>query len=340
MTVPTINSISPDNGLTRGRNQIEITGTGFSLAPEDPVDSSGDAFQSIKVMFGALQSPAAFAISETRAVATVPTYTGDEIGDYGVDVQLTLYNLDSDGVEIPGELFFFNSYTYKRPTFTDVQVGEYVVGEFIKYVRRHVHPNTWLTMGRSYTDIKDQVSGWGHDEWEHFPWGHPSDEEIAAVIKQADLPLIWIRGIDYEFDPIAQEMGAEEVDISSTEFKEYRLGTSVSIQLPSILIFSRAEHAREILALGQAMVNVFRDVPHLVCNPHTFDVAETEYEYPLSIPEGGMPSFDLGPENDGLKVCTMAATIEEVNLTDLAGTLTDIGWTVEDADSPEIILSV
>lgn len=333
MGVPTITGISPSSGLTRGRNMIEITGTNFSMPPEDPVDSSGSAFQSIKVMFGSLQSPSAYAITTTRAIATVPTYTEDEIGEHGVSVRLALYNLDDDGVEIPGELTFFDTYTYKRPLFTDMQVGEYVIGRFIKYLRRHVHPNVWVTMGRSYTDIENQVEGWGH-----FPWEHPEGDELYNIIKQAELPLIWINGFDYEDDPLSQDMGNEEVDISSTEFNEYRPGRAVSISMPSIMIFSRAEHAREIVALAQAVINAFRDVPHLACDPHTFDVASPGYNYPLLIPDDGMPSFNIGPSNDGLKSCSMAAVIEEVNLTDLSGTLIDIGWTVEDEDSPEIIL--
>lgn len=333
MAVPTISAISPSSGNTTGRNLVEITGTNFSTPPEDPADPSGDAFQSIKVMFGSLQSPAAYAITATRAIATVPTFTGDEIGDHGASVRLALYNLDDNGVEVPGELAFFDTYTYQRPRFTDVQVGEYVVGRFIKYLRRYVHPNVWATMGRSYTDIENQVEGWGH-----FPWEHPEGSDLYNVIKQAELPLIWINGFDYEDEPLAQVMGVEEVDISSTEFEEYRPGRAVSISMPSILIFSRSEHAREITALAQAIITAFNDVTHLACDPHTFDVASSGYNYPLTIPKDGMPSFNLGPSNDGLKICSMAAVIEEVNLTDLSGTLTDIGWTVEDEDSPEIIL--
>lgn len=317
MAVPTIMDITPDNGLTRGRNQVEITGTNFSMPPVDPVDPSGPAFQSIKVLFGSLQSPAAFAITTTRAVAVVPTYTGDDMGEFGDAVDVTLYNLDDNGDEIPTEnVTFSDSYTYKRPLFTDEQVGEYVIGIFVKWMRRHVHPNVWVTMGRSYSE---------------------GDDQILDVIKKATLPLIWINGFDYEDDPLSQDMGAEEIEISATEFKEYRVGRKVSIQFPSIMIFSRAEHPREITAIAQAVINAFRDVPHLACDPHTFDVESSEYDYPLTLPSDGMPSFDLGPSNDGLKSCSMAATIEEVNLTDLSGTLTDIGWTVE--EDPEIILS-
>jgi hypothetical protein len=319
MAVPTITNITPDSGLTRGLNQVEITGTNFSLAPEDPVDSSGSAFQSVKVLFGALQSPAAFAITTTRVVATVPTYIGNSMGESGDAVDVTLHNLDEYGDEIPTEFVVSaDAYTYKRPLFTDMQVGEYVISQFVKYLRRHVHPNVWITMGRSYSE---------------------GDEQLLDVIKKATLPLIWINGVDYEDDNLAQGMGAEEVDVTATDFREYRVGRAVTIQMPSVMIFSRAEHSREIFALAQAVINAFRDVPHLSCDPHTFDVASTVYNYPLSIPADGMPSFDLGPENDGLKSCSMSMAIEEVNLTDLAGTLTDVGWTVEDADSPEIILT-
>lgn len=313
MAIPTITSISPDSGITRGRNLVQIVGTNFSMPPDPPLDPSGPAFQSIKVMFGIYQSPEAYAINDTSAIAIVPTYTKDEMGESGDPVDVTLYNLDSSGSEIPGEEVVFSSYRYKRPVFTGEQVLEYVIGNFVKYLRRHVTNNVWVTMGRSYSDGEDQ---------------------LLDQIKQAKHPLIWINGIDLENNALSQRMGDRELFTSSTTFEEYRPGTSVDIMMSRIQIYSSSEHSREIIAISQAFLNAFRDVPHLVCRSPQFDSEVTEYKYPMSIPADGMPSFDLGPENDGLKICTVAATIEEVDLTDLEGTLTDIGWTVE--EDPEI----
>jgi len=316
MAVPTIISITPEGGLTRGLNLVQITGTNFSMPPDPPLNDTGPAFQSIKVMFGALQSPAAYAITTTQAIATAPTYEGDAMGEAGDPVDITLHNLDSSGAEIPGEEVVYSSYTYNRPLFTDEQVLEYVVGRFIAYLRRHVTPNVWATMGRSYSE---------------------GDDQVAERIKQATKPLIWINGIDLETNTNLQTMKNQEILTSATEFSVYRPGTAVNVLMSSIQIYSDEEHTREIIALSTDIQNTIRDVPHLKSNAPPFDTEESEYKYPLSIPADGMPSFDLGPENDGLKVCTLAVTIEEVDLTDLAGTLTDIGWTVE--EDPEIDFS-
>lgn len=314
MAVPTITSITPDSGLTLGRNQVEIIGTNFAVPVEFPETEDNSAFQSIKVFFGALQSPAAFAITATRAVAIVPTYLSDAMGVGGDAVDVTLYNLDEDGVEVPGEsVVEVGGYTYTRPTLTDEQAAEYVIRRFVSYLRRHIIPNVWITMDRQFPD------------------------ELLEKVKCAELPLIWINGVDWEFDPLSQQMGEEEVVTSPTDFKVYRPGTSVMLAMPSIHIYSRAAHPREIYALAQSFLNTFRDVPHLYCDPYAFDTASTEYAYPLMIPMNGAPSFELGPENDGLKICTVGAVIEEVDLNDLAGTLVDIGWTVE--NDPEIILT-
>jgi len=313
MGIPTISDISPNHGSTRGRNIVDIAGTNFSMPPDPPLDSSGPAFQSIKVMFGSLQSPEAFAITPTRAIAVVPTYEGDEMGAEGDSVDVTLYNLDSTGAEIPGEEIVFSSYLYNRPLFTDVQVLEYIMGRFVSYLRRHVTPNVWVTMGRSYSEGEDQV-----------------DEQIKAAQK----PLIWINGVDTPMNNDLTLMGSQEIMDGPTNFNVFRPGTAVNISMPSIQIYSGEEHPREIFALCQAMIDALKDVPHLNCNAPAFNTEESVYNYPMSIPRDGMPSFDLGPEVDGLKICRLAVTIEEVSLTELAGTLTNIGWTVE--EDPEI----
>ena len=316
MAVPTITSITPDNGSTRGLNVVQIVGTNFSMPPDPPLDSSGPAFQSIKVEFGSLLSLEAFAITPTLATAKVPTYIDDDMAEGGDAVTVTLTNLDSAGAEIAGENVTFDFYTYERPLFTEQQVGEYVLNQFIKYLRRHVTPNVWQTMGRSYSEGNDQVN---------------------EKIKQAKLPLIWINGVDFEFNQLAQQMSNPEFETSATEFNEFRPPTAVDIVMSSIQIYSRAEHPREIFALSQAFLNALKDVPMLDCDPPGYDTERSVYSYPMSIPADGSPSFDLGPENDGLKVCKVGCVIEEVDLDDLNGTLTNIGWTVE--EDPEIDFS-
>ncbi|MCP4568957.1 MAG: hypothetical protein GY841_15385 [FCB group bacterium] len=313
MAVPTITSITPDNGLTRGLNMIQINGTGFSMPPDPPLDTAGPSFQSIKVTFGSVQSLSAFAITPVLAVAVVPTYTSDSMPESGDAVPVTLTNLDSAGSEIVGENVTFNSYTYKRPLFTTQQLSEYVLNRFVSYLRRHIASNVWMTMGRSFSEGNDQLN---------------------EKIKQAKLPLIWINGIDFEFNKLAQPMKNQEYLTSSTAFSEFRPPTTVDIVMSSIQIYSRSEHPREIYALSQAFLNTLRDIPKLICNPPGYDTEKTEYKYPMSIPDDGAPSFDLGPENDGLKVCTVGCIIEEVDLADLSGTLTGLGWTVE--EDPEI----
>ena len=316
MAIPTITSITPENGLTRGRNVVQIVGTNFSMPPDPPLVSSGPAFQSIKVEFGSLRSVEAFAITPTLAIAKVPTYAGDSMPAAGDAVTLTLTNLDNAGAEIVGENVTFDSYTYERPSFVVQQAGEYVLGKFIEFLRRHITPNVWLTMGRSYSDGTDQTN---------------------EKIKQAKLPMVWINGVDFEFNPLAQKMSNPEFLTSATEFSEFRPPVAVDIVMSSIQIYSNQEHTREIIALSQAFLNALRDVPHLDCDPPGYDTEQTAYNYPMSIPADGSPSFDLGPENDGLKVCKVACTIEEVDLADINGTLTDLGWTVE--EDPEIDFS-
>lgn len=111
MAVPTITSISLALGSTQGWAYVEIVGTNFrepitTYPPGAPVPIPTP---SIAVSFGSVAALEVGWISSTLAYAVTPQAAP------GV-VDLTLKNLDSDGVPIPGETATLPAaFTFERP---------------------------------------------------------------------------------------------------------------------------------------------------------------------------------------------------------------------------------
>jgi hypothetical protein len=120
MAPPTLISVSPDVGHPTGGQATELIGTDFQLPfPPPPVGIPPPAVPSVRVLFGSTPSSRVWVTSDTRLLARVPktlmpTTGSTTLGELVVDV--TVENLDPNGVLIPGETFTLpDAYTYRRP---------------------------------------------------------------------------------------------------------------------------------------------------------------------------------------------------------------------------------
>jgi len=296
MTIPTITSITPASGLTRGQNLITINGTGFRLpGPRVVIDGIVQPRNSISVQFDGVESDYAHAVTDIKAIARVPQYRGDYKLVPKTQI-VRLANLDDDQVEIPTENVEYDGYTVERPKLTVSPIDLRVMEQFLRALRRHVHPNVWFTTDRLYWDLT---------------------EGIPDVIKQqATLPLIHINGINEEFNSNQQGMGGEDVETSPGTWETFRNGTAVDIVMSSIEIYSNASHNNEILNLGRAFVDFIAQCPFVRVTPETWDIGADDYEYPLNLPDDAFPSYDMGPALDGFKHCRTGAIIEGLELRD------------------------
>ena len=294
MTVPTNTSISPVNGNTRGGNLITINGTGFRLP--GPIVFEGSAVKSrktISVQFNGVESDYAHVVTDTKAIARVPQYRLDD-----VPAQLTirLANLDDDQVEIAGEEVEFDDYTVQRPLLTVEPIDLRVMDQFLKAVRRHVHPNVWLTTERIYWDMSEGV--------------------MDPIREQAKLPLIHINGMVQEYNSDQQGMGGEQVETAPGVWENFSNGEAVDIVLSAIEIYSRANHMREIVNLARGFMRFVNECPYLRVPPEAWDVSADDYEYQMLFPDDAYPSYETGPSLDGFKVCRTGVVIQGVELRD------------------------
>lgn len=114
MAVPTIESISPVEGLAEGRALVEIAGTGFALPPPPPPEgmTDGTVPETVEVVFGdrrasdvKVRDDPARPPDGTILVCLAPPFAGDpkEIAP-SVQVDVILRNLNpGTGAPVPGE---------------------------------------------------------------------------------------------------------------------------------------------------------------------------------------------------------------------------------------------
>jgi hypothetical protein len=317
MAIPTITSITPNSGLTRGKNLVNIVGTGFVVAGF-PDFGSGitKPLTTIKVKVGGRLSTYAYAVTETTAIAKIPEWRGDYKDlDENLALDFWLANLDENGDEIPGEnVTVAGGYSVHRKALVGSTVVENVLREFMKYLRRHIHPNVWLTTERLYSDADD----------------------VPDRIRTATSPLIHINGVVEDYNALAQPVGVQEFDVvgDDTVFNVLEPPTTVDLVMSNIMVYSNEKHISQILGLSHAFQSTLRNNPFLFVDAPAWDLTEGEYEYAMRLDD--QPEFDVEPTGDGLKSFKVGITIESVDVMDGIEQRTDEGHTVEAADSPEI----
>lgn len=297
MSVPTITSVTPSSGVTRGGNLVEIEGTNFRVPSDGTPESlgNGKAVPTISVQFDGVSSDYAHAITSSRAIARVPQWRGDP-KDIPKSMTVRLANLDDSHVEIPGEnVELADGYTVERPRLTVRGITVRVMREFLEEIRRHIHPNVWFTTERFYWDMS---------------------EGVPDEIRQATKPLVHINGLSMEANEDEQGMGGKDVETSSEVWHTYPNGRAVDLVIGSIDIYSSAEHTDEIFNLGRAMVAFADECPFLTVERESWDVGDEDYKYPMTLPDDGLPSYDVGPSMDGLKYCRVSMVIEGIELND------------------------
>lgn len=158
MAVPSVISITPNEGSTIGQNLITIIGNDFrepTAQVPGPTGVTPVAPPSVKVTFGGVESPNVFWITQGKLLVVTPPH--EEVNDgsgniQGVDVVVS--NIDDNGDVIVGEeVTVPQGYTYKYESLyqNDSKITR-VTRAVIQDWKKQVHPNVVLTI---HTDFDD-----------------------------------------------------------------------------------------------------------------------------------------------------------------------------------------
>jgi hypothetical protein len=152
MTVPTITSVSPTAGTSKGGALIHILGTGFRVppAPPPPAYTGTAAQRTVAVTIGGTPCIRADAWTAERIAALPAPWTGD-YDTLPAWCAVRVANLDDAGSEIPGEAATLSdAYCIDRPPLAGGTRLDRVLRALIGGLRRHVLRNTHLTMATAY----------------------------------------------------------------------------------------------------------------------------------------------------------------------------------------------
>ena len=164
MTVPTIESISPNEGLAEGQTLVEITGTGFALPPAPPLagPTDGNLPETVEVIFGDrrarrihVRDDPARPPDGTVLVCLSPPFGGDpkDISPVAL-VDVKIRNLDPEtGEPVPGEeVMLAAGYGYRRPSIVEESDLARMVRIVLRDLKRQVMENVSLTVSTEYDE--------------------------------------------------------------------------------------------------------------------------------------------------------------------------------------------
>jgi len=159
VAVPTFTSVAPALVHTGGRSVVDVAGTGFrvpSLPPPNQGAVSVPAGPGVGVWLDGEPAEEVLVLSTTRLLVRVPPSPVEAIkaNDYGEGlVDVTIRNLDDDGVPIPGEeVVAADALTYQRAQLATETDLARMVRMLIRDLRRQIISNVALV---SHTDWDD-----------------------------------------------------------------------------------------------------------------------------------------------------------------------------------------
>jgi hypothetical protein len=166
MAVPTITSVTPATGPVGGSNFVVVVGTGFQVPPAVPVSGpTSPQPPTVRAKFDTEVSARVDVISATEMHVTVPPWRGavpnDALATAIPPVALTVENIDSMGVLVPGETVTAPAaYTYIRPDLRAPAIAQpwaRVTAELVLLLRRQVLPNVSHTTHVDYSNPGEAV---------------------------------------------------------------------------------------------------------------------------------------------------------------------------------------
>lgn len=156
MALPTISSIAPATLWTAGQ-LLTITGTNFKTwtIPAPTAGKLPPPIPTVQVLVGGVVATNVRVMSATQLTFFAPAH---DVGTASV----TVTNLDSVGVAIPGETSGSSTVTYKRPVLTDVVDIERVNTALIGVLRQQVIDNVVEYVSVDYAETTFEATMIGH----------------------------------------------------------------------------------------------------------------------------------------------------------------------------------
>ncbi len=319
MAVPTIVSISPATGLSKGGYLIAINGTNFQV-PTVPASGSGylgdDATPTCKVTIGGVDCEYAEPATSALIYCKVPEWIGSPSVALPLSVDVVVSNIDSNGDVVlfggvtPETVTLVDGFAYDRPSLAAECYLKRAIDSLILLIRRHVITNVAVTLSREYDDDPATV--------ERLRDSAPS---VHLVGPRTVLNRFYsLNRCDTEYTDPADEGAVTAVDV-------HRRSVPVTMDLDfDVRIW--ATNPYHSTNLVQAFVLLFRDATELkvLIDPDQPDLGYHDYE--IEIDWGRYPSMDAAPNYSDLSSATFGLVVRGVHLDDESGTILERGMNI------------
>lgn len=317
MAVPTVTSVEPSAGSTRGGDVIRVHGTNFRLP--DPVPATGpiqsDQQKTLSVQFEGVESEWAYAASSTLLLAKVPTWAGAYDISFPLQLDVRVANLDNAGVEIPGEnATLADAYSIDRPSLAAETYLQRAIREVIRLFRRHVLENTHHTTSRDFSltpALQETVRAEGPLVQLHGP---------RMPINRFD--SINVEG--YESDPLGGPSG----------MMRRRRPVTVNLEF-GVSIWAKGD--RQLNGLIQAVLLFHRDIKYLKVPVDPGDPSKGTRDYEFEMPWPGFPEADTAPNSSDLLTATTQSHVRGVHIDEDFGTIIERGWVITQNDGVPVL---
>ena len=307
MAVPQVTNIYPNTAHVGGEAMVRILGgdfrTRYRLSAdfgldgefvtiiEGPLATADNDSPTVRVSFGAAASQRVVVVNHALMYVLVPTTALDGAGT----VDVTVENLDDDGVPIPGESVTKTlAFTYLQTSFTQDSTLVRVVRKFIRELRRQVLRNT--TIANTHTDY-DAATG-----------------DTFNLTELQELPSLVIIGP--ELDKYTQPDIMIYTDSFGVKTQQRQpLYADLSFQL-----VGAADRHVVLLNLQSALVTFIQRNPFLIVDRDPDDPAAGQLKFELVFPSsGGAPSINGGGDDNNVSTFGARVVIKDVPITGLPG---------------------
>ncbi|MCK9630000.1 MAG: IPT/TIG domain-containing protein [Bacteroidales bacterium] len=307
MAIPTFTAITPNGGLTRGRNVVQITGSNFRLpgAPP-PIGYLGGAEPvTVKVTFDGVRAPWAAAATSSLILATVPTWTDPAIA-LPRQATVRVANLDDMGAEIFHEhVTVLRAYTYRRPALDGSGHLTRVVESLINLFRIHVLENTVVVSGRDY-----------------------SDDPAHVARAKAEAPVVYLVGPRMPINRFSTVNREDEARDPTDPRVWGRAPVPVTVDL-GFDVNAWISGTRPALAMAAAIAEMFREITTVDVREDPNDPASPLHRHPFTMPWDRFPEVGTAPHPDDLRLISCGLLIKGVQLAGDFDTLVQYGWETE-----------
>lgn len=319
MAVPTITSVTPSSGSTRGQNIVRIAGTNFRLP--NPVSPTGpilsDQQKTVSVKFEGVESEWAYSANSELILARIPIWAGpyDITFPAGLDVRVA--NLDDFEVEIPGEnATLVNGYSIDRPSLAAESYLQRAVREIIRLYRRHVLANTHHTTSRDYSLTPAQQKT--------LRAGGP-----LVQLQGPRLPLNRFYSLNREDDE-ADPLGGVDGRMRR------KPPVTCNIEFTVVVWANNVYHLEGLI---QACLLLHRDIKFVKVPNDPSDPSKGTKDYEFEMPWDGYPDVNTDPTADDLKYARLMSVVRGVHIDEDFGTIIERGWIITQ-NSGEPVLQV